>query len=106
MLKEILSKVDEQERQIGIFHAVKDLKHREFAQIIDIPLGTILWKYSRAIKFTSIKVKGIEISMTVTSSSEYGAVSAFWVYIDGSNNIYNDGISKNGMIKIKESMII
>lgn len=50
MLKETLSKLDEQERQIVLLHAVKDLKHREIAQIIDIPLGTVLWKYHRAIK--------------------------------------------------------
>ena len=50
MLKETLSKLDEQERQIVLLHAVKDLKHREIAEIIDIPLGTVLWKYSRAIK--------------------------------------------------------
>lgn len=50
MLKETLSKLDEQERQIVLLHAVKDLKHREIAEIIDIPLGTVLWKYHRAIK--------------------------------------------------------
>jgi hypothetical protein len=44
--------------------------------------------------------------MTVTSSSEHGAVSASWVYKGGSYNIYTDGISKNDMIKIIESMII
>ena len=50
MLKETLSKLDEQERQIVLLHAVKDLKHREIAEIIDIPLGIVLWKYRRAIK--------------------------------------------------------
>lgn len=50
MLKDTLSKLDEQERQIVLLHAVKDLKHREIAQIIDIPLGTVLWKYHRALK--------------------------------------------------------
>ncbi len=50
ILKETLSKLDEQERQIVVLHAVKDLKHREIAEIIGIPLGTVLWKYRRAIK--------------------------------------------------------
>jgi RNA polymerase sigma-70 factor (ECF subfamily) len=50
MLKETLSNLDEQERQIVLLHAVKDLKHREIAEIIGIPLGTVLWKYRRAIK--------------------------------------------------------
>lgn len=50
MLKETLSRLDEQERQIVLLHAVKDLKHKEIAKIIGIPLGTVLWKYRRAIK--------------------------------------------------------
>lgn len=50
VLKETLSKLDEQERQIVILHALKDLKHREIAQIVDIPLGTVLWKYRQALK--------------------------------------------------------
>jgi RNA polymerase sigma factor (sigma-70 family) len=50
VLRETLSKLDEQERQIVILHALKDMKHREIAKIIDVPLGTVLWKYSRAIK--------------------------------------------------------
>jgi RNA polymerase sigma-70 factor (ECF subfamily) len=50
MLKETLSNLDEQERQIVLLHAVKDLKHREIAEIVGIPLGTVLWKYRRAIK--------------------------------------------------------
>ncbi|MDP4088859.1 MAG: RNA polymerase sigma factor [Bacillota bacterium] len=50
ILRETLSILDEQERQIVLLHAVKDLKHREIAKITDIPLGTVLWKYRRAIK--------------------------------------------------------
>lgn len=50
MLKDTLSKLDDTERQIVLLHAVKDLKHREIAKIIDVPLGTVLWKYRRAIK--------------------------------------------------------
>lgn len=49
-LKEVFSKLDERERQIVLLHAVKDLKHREIAQITGIPLGTVLWKYRRAIQ--------------------------------------------------------
>jgi RNA polymerase sigma factor, sigma-70 family len=49
MLKEALFKLDDQERQIVLLHAVKDFKHREIAQITGIPLGTVLWKYRRAI---------------------------------------------------------
>lgn len=49
ILKEALFKLDEDERQIVLLHAVKDLKHREIAQITGLPLGTVLWKYRRAI---------------------------------------------------------
>lgn len=50
VLRDTLSILDEQERQIVLLHAIKDLKHKEIAQIIDMPLGTVLWKYHRAIK--------------------------------------------------------
>ena len=50
ILKESLSRLSQQERQIVLLHAVKDLKHREIAEILDIPLGTALWKYRQAIK--------------------------------------------------------
>jgi RNA polymerase sigma-70 factor (ECF subfamily) len=50
ILNESLSILDEKERQIVLLHAVKDLKHREIADILDLPLGTVLWKYRKAIK--------------------------------------------------------
>ena len=59
-----------------------------------------------SVDFTSVKVKKIDVSITVITSSEYKAVSAFWVYNGGSYNIYTDGISKDDMIKIIESMIL
>lgn len=38
------------ERQIVMLHAVSGMKHREIAQILSLPLATVLSKYSRAIK--------------------------------------------------------
>lgn len=64
MLKDALLKLDEQERQIVILHALKDMKHREIAQIIDAPLGTVLWKYRRAINKMSEYLK-IEYSGSI-----------------------------------------
>lgn len=50
ILKDTLIKLDDEERQILLLRAVKDLKHREISQITGIPLGTVLWKYRKAIK--------------------------------------------------------
>jgi hypothetical protein len=58
-----------------------------------------------SVEITRVKVKEVDVNLTVMSSNENGAVSAFWVYNGGSYNIYTDGISKNDMNKIIESMI-
>lgn len=39
-----------EERQIVILHALTGMKHREIAELLDIPTGTILSKYNRAIR--------------------------------------------------------
>jgi hypothetical protein len=56
-------------------------------------------------QFTNIKIKNIEVSMTVVDSKENGALSAVWLYEGGSYSIYTDGVSKEDMVKIIESMI-
>ena len=47
---EQFSKLNEQERQILMLHAVTGLKHREIAEIMGIPLATVLSKYARSLK--------------------------------------------------------
>lgn len=37
------------ERQIVILHVVSGFKHREIAQMLDKPLGTVLWAYNNAL---------------------------------------------------------
>ena len=37
-------------------HTINDLKFKEIAQILDKPLGTILWIYNKAIKEIKRKV--------------------------------------------------
>lgn len=54
VLNAALSKISEQESQIVIMHAVAGMKHREIADVLDMPLATVLSKYNRAIK----KLKG------------------------------------------------
>lgn len=50
VIEQMLSSLDENERQIVALHAVSGLKHREIAQMLDMPLATVLSKYNRAIK--------------------------------------------------------
>ncbi len=42
--------LNEQERQILILHAVTGLKHREIAEMMGMPLATVLSKYARSLK--------------------------------------------------------
>ena len=50
VLQAALSKISEEESRIIMLHVVSGLKHREIAQMMDMPLATVLSKYNRAIK--------------------------------------------------------
>ena len=50
ILQEALSKLDFEERQIVVLHSLTGLKHREIAEILELPTGTVLSKYNRSIK--------------------------------------------------------
>ena len=50
VLTKAMSILDFEERQIFVLHAATGLKHREIAEILDLPIGTILSKYNRALK--------------------------------------------------------
>ena len=41
---------DFEERQIFVLHAATGLRHREIAEILDLPTGTVLSKYNSALK--------------------------------------------------------
>lgn len=49
-IQELLMLLPEVERQIVILHLVVNLKHKEIAKILGLPLGTVLSKYNRSIK--------------------------------------------------------
>ena len=49
-LHALLETLEEQERQIVTLHALAGLKHREIAALLELPLATVLSKYSRALK--------------------------------------------------------
>ena len=50
VLHAALKHLDDIQRQIVILHAVNGMKHREIAQLLDVPLSTILSKYRRTLK--------------------------------------------------------
>ena len=58
VLKEALGILDVEERQIVVLHAMTGLKHREIAEILDLPTGTVLSKYSRALKKMRKNIEG------------------------------------------------
>ena len=50
LLASLLSSLGDEERQVVTLHALSGLKHREIAALLDLPLATVLSKYSRALK--------------------------------------------------------
>ncbi|MBR3182966.1 MAG: RNA polymerase sigma factor [Firmicutes bacterium] len=49
VLKNCLSLLAEEERQIVVLHAIAGYKHREIAEHMNLPLSTVLSKYNRAL---------------------------------------------------------
>lgn len=58
VLRAALSALSEQERQVVMLHAVTGLKHREIAQLLELPLATVLSKYRRALKKLNLLLEG------------------------------------------------
>lgn len=50
VLEQCLNRLTLEERQIVVLHAVSGFRHREIAATLELPLPTVLSKYSRAIK--------------------------------------------------------
>ncbi len=61
VLREAMTYLSEDERQIVVLHAVSELKHRQIAQIMEMPLPTVLSKYSRAMKKLRNRLQGDEL---------------------------------------------
>ena len=57
----LLSALDDEEREIVLLHAVDDYKHREIAEIMGKPIGTVTWIYNKAIKKMKKIGKGIRL---------------------------------------------
>lgn len=47
----ILDLLNQEQREIVELHIVGNLKFREISDIVDKPLGTVLWIYNKAIKY-------------------------------------------------------
>ena len=50
LLSSVFGNISDEERNILMLHTVSGFKHREIAKMLEIPLSTVLSKYSRAIK--------------------------------------------------------
>ena len=49
-LKMVFETLDADEREIVILFAIDSLKHREIAEVVNKPVGTVQWIYNKAIK--------------------------------------------------------
>ena len=49
IVRDILNYLDETEREVVVMHVLGDMKHREIADILKKPIGTITWIYNKAI---------------------------------------------------------
>ena len=56
LVTDILNSLSPIERTIFLLYIVDDLKHREIAEALNLPLGTVLWHYNKATK----KIKSIQ----------------------------------------------
>lgn len=50
VLEACMRQLSEEERQIVVLHAISGFKHKEIAKLMELPLATVLSKYSRALK--------------------------------------------------------
>jgi RNA polymerase sigma-70 factor (ECF subfamily) len=62
VLETAMNVLDAEERQIVVLHAMTGFRHREIAEILDLPTGTVMSKYNRALKKLrkDMESKGVE----------------------------------------------
>ena len=49
MIRRCMTLLSEEENRIVVLHAVAGFKHREIAELMELPLMTVISKYRRAI---------------------------------------------------------
>ena len=50
LVTSLLEHLGDDERQIVVMHAMSNMKHKDIAEILDMPLSTVLTKYRRSLK--------------------------------------------------------
>ena len=50
LLEELFRKVSREDRDIIIMHVIMGMRHREIADILNLPVGTVLSRYHRSMK--------------------------------------------------------
>ena len=60
LLELAVNALADEERRVVMLHAVAGLKHREIADLLEMPLATVLSKYRRALKKLHNRLKGDE----------------------------------------------
>ncbi len=60
LLEAVLYQLPEQEREILLLHLLLGYKHREIAQSMQLPLSTVLSKYSRSLKKIRKRMREIQ----------------------------------------------
>ncbi|MCD7750798.1 MAG: RNA polymerase sigma factor [Lachnospiraceae bacterium] len=67
VLQSVLEILSQEERSIVMLHTSAQLKHREIAQIMDLPLATVLSKYNRALKKLKKALTGMDAGSEATT---------------------------------------
>ena len=57
IIEKALNALDNTERNIVIMHTISGLSHREIADITRKPIGTITWRYAKAVKKMKMTLK-------------------------------------------------
>lgn len=57
IIEKALNALDESEKNVVIMHTIGGLSHREIAEVVNKPLGTITWIYAKAVKKMKMTLK-------------------------------------------------
>ena len=75
-LLNVMKKVlNESEAQITSLHLISGFKHREIAEMLDKPLGTVLWTYKNALNKIKNNYSEEELAQIL---SQYGELDTTW----------------------------
>jgi len=58
-INQLLDKLPYDEREIVLLHCYEGFLHKEIASMLDMPEGTVRWKYQRAISKLKLWIEGV-----------------------------------------------